>query len=52
MAKKLNHACIVAINAGTSSIKFALKQVGEAMGHRGSRPKGIRHCEARREVNH
>jgi hypothetical protein len=32
MSKKLNRACIVAINGSASSIRFALNQVGEAMG--------------------
>ena len=34
MSKKLNHACIVAINAGMSSIRFALNQVGESLEQR------------------
>ena len=31
MAKKLNQACVLAINGGSSSIKFALYQVGEPL---------------------
>jgi hypothetical protein len=31
MAKKLNQACVLAINGGSSSIKFAMYQVGEAL---------------------
>ncbi len=34
MAKKLNQACVLAINGGSSSIKFALYQVGEALEQR------------------
>ena len=34
MAKKLNPACVLAINGGSSSIKFALYQVGEALEQR------------------
>lgn len=34
MAKKPNQACVLAINGGSSSIKFALYQVGEALEHR------------------
>jgi acetate kinase len=34
MAKKLNQACVLAINGGSSSIKFALYQVGDALERR------------------
>jgi acetate kinase len=34
MAKELNQACVLAINGGSSSIKFALYQVGEALEQR------------------
>jgi len=34
MAKKLNPVCVLAINGGSSSIKFALYQVGEALEQR------------------
>jgi acetate kinase len=34
MAKKLNQACVLAINGGSSSIKFALYQVGDALEQR------------------
>jgi len=34
MAKKLTQACVLAINGGSSSIKFALYQIGEALEHR------------------
>jgi acetate kinase len=34
MAKKLNQVCVLAINGGSSSIKFALYQVGEALEQR------------------
>jgi acetate kinase len=31
MAKKLNQACVLAINGGSSSIKFALFEVGDSL---------------------
>jgi len=34
MAKKLNQACVLAINGGSSSIKFALYQVGDVLERR------------------
>jgi acetate kinase len=34
MAKKLNQACVLVINGGSSSIKFALYQVGAALEQR------------------
>jgi acetate kinase len=34
MAKKPNQACVLAINGGSSSIKFALYQIGEALERR------------------
>jgi acetate kinase len=34
MAKKLNQACVLAINGGSSSIKFALYRVGETLEQR------------------
>jgi acetate kinase len=34
MAKKLNQVCVLAINGGSSSIKFALYEVGEALEQR------------------
>ena len=34
MAKKLNQACVLAINGGSSSIKFALYEVGDALEQR------------------
>jgi acetate kinase len=34
MEKKLNQACVLAINGGSSSIKFALYQVGEVLEQR------------------
>jgi acetate kinase len=34
MVKKLNHACVLAINGGSSSVKFALYPVGEALEQR------------------
>ena len=34
MVKKLNPVCVLAINGGSSSIKFALYQVGKALERR------------------
>jgi len=34
MAKRLNQACVLAINGGSSSIKFAMYRVGEALEQR------------------
>jgi acetate kinase len=43
MTKKLNQACVLAINGGSSSIKFALFQVGDSL--RRNLKRGIKMTE-------